>query len=420
MIELIENLNFKSEYHSTSEYQDNSGNLEKLEHHSKIMIDQYDVEYDVIANSVSNAGFISAKVKHYKIRNGTEIISGGAFWNIDSLTQIELPEGLKTIESGAFSHCNSLVKINFPNGLEAIKGSAFEACTSLKDIVIPKSVTKIEGYAFNGCNGIETFKIDPNNKNYVYENGIVYSIDKTEVILAIESLIPPKVVLPDTVLKIHDGAFYNCFNLEEIEIPASVSLLGFDALLQCSNLIKISVDKRNENYYSENGVLFSKTNCLLIYPAKSNRNSYEVPLNIEKINQYAFANCSFIEKIKLPKNLTSIESGSFSCCINLMQINIPDRITKIPEFGFFMCRELKKIKLPKQIKSIDNYAFSMCENLKTINITENLERIFPNAFKDSLNLNFTENQKNLKFKIFDGKLYEIHKEEDDYGNEIIF
>lgn len=46
--------------------------------------------------------------------------------------------------------------------------------------------------------------------------------------------------------------------LTEIHIPASVNSIANDAFNGCNNLVAIEVDKDNSNFYSEDGILYSK------------------------------------------------------------------------------------------------------------------------------------------------------------------
>ena len=45
--------------------------------------------------------------------------------------------------------------------------------------------------------------------------------------------------LPETLLRIDDSAFYRCFNLEEIIIPASVTSISTDAFRSCSKMTRV-------------------------------------------------------------------------------------------------------------------------------------------------------------------------------------
>ena len=81
--------------------------------------------------------------------------------------------------------------------------------------------------------------------------------------------------IPASVTSIGAYAFSECSSLTSIEIPASVTSIGEDAFCECSKLTDINVNNNNQNYASEDGVLFNKEKTTLIsYPAgSSNWNS---------------------------------------------------------------------------------------------------------------------------------------------------
>ncbi len=68
-----------------------------------------------------------------------------AFDECSSLQRVKMP-GVKIIEEGAFYNCDSLVDVEF-DSLDAVGSSAFTNCTSLKRVKLPK-VKIIENCAF--------------------------------------------------------------------------------------------------------------------------------------------------------------------------------------------------------------------------------------------------------------------------------
>ena len=139
------------------------------------------------------------------INEGITNIGEYAFYECDSLTNINIPEGVINIGDYAFEGCSSLKSIAIPEGVTIIGRETFSECSSIKSIVIPKSVTNIERYAFSvcssltnitipegvtsveyeaffGCNSLESINVDENNTDYISENGILFNKQKTEII----------------------------------------------------------------------------------------------------------------------------------------------------------------------------------------------------------------------------------------------
>ena len=78
----------------------------------------------------------------------------------------------------------------------------------------------------------------------------------------------------------------------------------------------------------------------------------EVPDSVTKIGFWAFGMCIALQKIKLSQNLESIGTLAFSGCDSLETIEIPDSVTKIERKAFAECSKLKAIKLPLNLRNL--------------------------------------------------------------------
>ena len=148
--------------------------------------------------------------------------------------------------------------------------------------------------------------------------------------------------IPDTVREIDADAFYSS-GLIDIDIPSNVHYIGKHAFTDCPYLQEITVDTRNSQYSSLNGVLFNKNKTELIqYPSGNERTSYTVSsivktigdssfsssLNlitvsgmskVETIDSYAFENCNYLENVYLPKSV-SVHYAAFRGCSSLANV----------------------------------------------------------------------------------------------------
>ena len=91
----------------------------------------------------------------------------------------------------------------------------------------------------------------------------------------------------------------------------------------------------------------------------TNLKSITLPDSVEEICFGAFSHCASMTSIKLPNGITKIPSFCFSP-IPITEITIPESVEEIDSFAFFHCMELKKIYLPKGIKIINDTAFLNC------------------------------------------------------------
>ena len=166
-----------------------------------------------------------------------------------------------------------------------------------------------------------------------------------------------KVILPDTITVLEDYAFYLCSALEEINIPESVEKFGFQTFYGCSSLKEISVpaglteiegytfdgctgleavhvDKKNQNYKDEDGILFSKDGSdLILYPASKTGTSYTVPTGCTKLEGYAFMANPYLEEINLKirfNNTNGVNQTPSGVSISSIKcVIIPNVIPKI-------------------------------------------------------------------------------------------
>lgn len=75
------------------------------------------------------------------------------------------------------------------------------------------------------------------------------------------------ITIPEPVKSIGNSAFQNCTGLEYIQIPSTVTVIGSfssPAFYGCSALKSIEVNASNQNFSSENGILFNKDKSILI------------------------------------------------------------------------------------------------------------------------------------------------------------
>ena len=159
---------------------------------------------------------------------------------------------------------------------------------NLESVTIPKSVKFIGADAFYKCEKLTTIDIDEDNENYSFENGVLFDKDKTVLIQCVALNADTSYTVPSSVEHINHNAFPLYVTTESITIPKSVKEISIDAF-SCNDLKSINVDSDNENYSSEDGVLFNKNKTtLLSYPAKKEGTNYSILSSVEYIGASAF------------------------------------------------------------------------------------------------------------------------------------
>lgn len=128
-----------------------------------------------------------------------------------------------------------------------------------------------------------------------------------------------EVVLEEGVASVGYGAFEDCVNIEEFYIPAGLTEIHLESFNGCTGLKSVWVHPNNENYYSdEAGALFNKEKTLLMLVPAMHSGSYNIPEEVEQINEYAFRDASHLTSIWLPSTIE--ECPDLSGCASLQQI----------------------------------------------------------------------------------------------------
>ena len=309
--------------------------------------------------------------------NLTRSISGRLFRDCSSLTDIYVDEENTEYKSvdGILFNKNMSELIKYP---QAKQGETYN---------IPTSVINIAEYGFYGTNSLNVIEVPEGVKTisqYTFGLSSVASIKMPKTITSIEeyafwSCELEKVTIPEGVTKIGNDAFSNC-ELTKIEIPRNVKNIGSCAFSNNKKLQEIIVDNGNENYSSNDGVLYDKNmNTLICYPPMKQGNSFKIMDTVETIETYAFAYCEKIKIINFSNSVTKIQDFAFAYCTNLTNFELPENLTYLGSHAFHNCGVIE-ITIPGSVSVIRYDAFSDCSNLENVTIESGVSTIQYNAF----------------------------------------
>ena len=183
-------------------------------------------------------------------------------------------------------------------------------------------------------------------------------------------------VLPSRMTTIGNIAFYECSGLTSVTIPTFVMSIGEYAFCNCSGLIAINVNANNQNFSSDNGVLFTKNKTVLIqYPPKKKTGSYTIPNGVRSIGEGAFGYCDALTSVTIPNSVTYIGESAFKYCSGLISVTIPNNVTFIGKWAFEYCSGLTSVTIPNSVTYIGGGAFRDCSGLTSVTIPNSVETI---------------------------------------------
>ncbi|MBO5318203.1 MAG: leucine-rich repeat protein [Ruminococcus sp.] len=409
-------------------------------------------------------------------------IADSAFEDCAGITEIELPGTIRYIHPGTFRGCSGLRKIDLPESLRYVEQDAFAGCSSLETVIVRNMECEIYNSPETICNTLtppeyssmifygtiyapagsraeeyaESFHCDfsaeiPESPVYA-ENAIPYlsyeEVDEYDVRItkcspdASGRLIIPLTIDGKYVSEIAREAFMDCKNIAEIELPASITLIGSGAFRGCTCLKRIDLGRRI--YSIESGtfdecpaletVIIRSEECH-IYQDSGTFGSYNAPFTgtiygiagstaqeYAEENNFNFstempdcthyavdnqscltfendgygatlAKCdpSAVGAIVIPKvangmPVLSLAPNAFEGCQNLTSVEIPESVQLPPQEAFANCESLCTVILPKNIDRLPDNTFSRCVNLKRVNLPDSLEYIDTYAFESCYSL----------------------------------
>lgn len=121
------------------------------------------------------------------------------------------------------------VSYTIPDGVESIYFDCFANLPILETLVIPSSVSYIDSEAFVNSTALSVIVVSPDSNFYVVQDGVLFTLDFSELVLYPEGLQNHDYVIPSSVTKILTNAFYGNVNLTSISIPISVEEIEFYA-----------------------------------------------------------------------------------------------------------------------------------------------------------------------------------------------
>ncbi len=280
---------------------------------------------------------------------------------------------VRGIDQYAFRNNSNVTEVEIPYTVIDIGKNSFDNCSSLLSITFnleqPSCLKTIHEFAFNNCTEL-------NN-----------------------------VVLPNGLEEIKSYAFYVCRKLSKITVPDTVTKIGEQVFSRAAIM---------ENFDNGGEAFYIGTHLIRVSPNQAGE--FTVNAGTVSISSEAFLNCSYIEKVILPDSLKEIDFDAFKGCTGLNSVefegtidewfaitfendyssplfyanefhiddvsgivSIPNGVKSIPA-GTFRNTNIESIDIPSSVTSIGAEAFKDCAKLKQITIADSVLYIGDDAF----------------------------------------
>ena len=351
------------------------------------------------------------------IPNGVVEIGTYAFADCDNIATVSVSGNVTYLGDYAFFDCDNLRTANLALGVEYLGTLVFGFCEKLTNAYIPATVIRIGSNPFAGCTAAGDVRIDPENKNFLVEDGILYDLSKTVLYYYPASKTQETFTIPATVTRVAAGAFAGS-QLTSVTFPKRLTEIEPYTFAYCDKLAKVTI---------ESGV---KTVGDGAFRGCKVLNNVAIPSSAANLGAYAFAdcrslsnftfasgttyvigphffeNCISMTKLTLPAmfSLTKEEAAHYGLVTGNGNLNtyasqaipsymfagtgivaaeVPSRVKWLGTDGVFMnCKNLKTLKFQSSNISgtyLGNYLFYGCSSLTEINIPKGATAVFSNS-----------------------------------------
>lgn len=141
------------------------------------------------------------------------------------------------------------------------------------------------------------------------------------------------ITLPTTVTSLGSYSFYSCYSLTSVTLPTSLTTVAAYAFHYCYGMATVAMMG-----------------------------------TASTLGTYMFSYNNALKSITIPAGMTTLPANMFQYCYGLSRITIPDNITSIGNSAFTGCYSLAAITIPSSVATIGSNAFNTAYGLKEIRL----------------------------------------------------
>ncbi|MDF2820113.1 MAG: cell surface protein [Clostridiales bacterium] len=374
---------------------------------------------------IADRAFYQLDITSVTIPEGV-ISLGGESFRSTKLETVVLPKSLIYISNFAFAECRNLKSITIHNNVEIIGPCAFSN-TGITTISIPASTTVIGEEAFNSCNAMKSIHVDYANKSYKSIDGVLFDINGRYLVQYPNAKSDTSYTIPNGVIVIMTGAFYDCKYIESVVLPNNLLGIGKQSFYGCTNLANINIpegilDIGQQAFFLCNNLqsVILPDSIVMIGPAAFGEcdklTSFHIPANVNYLSGGFLNGCDDLESITVdpsnphytsyegviytkdmstlvqypcgnkrtsftvPEDTISIGNVAFQGSKKLVIVTMPETLQHIGEYAFWECVNIARINFPRSLTTIGEFAFAYCQSLKNIVLPSSLTHFGQGAF----------------------------------------
>jgi len=278
---------------------------------------------------------------------------------------------LKNIQKDTFAlilnNCQALQEIIMPDSIAKIS-LRIKDCPNLQiHITSGIGILKIDAPTEN-----LTFKVDPDVTNYVWYDKMLWNTDIFELVYVhiSENIYELSKKFPPMALHVshydykYNGKIIRINNTiaeSDENSSSSVSVNGGNSHTFSLNPSQTR-EYKSVKFWDDERIINEK----LFYHCYKLEN-VGLPANLTLIRASAFEGCTKLRQIHLTDNLNCIDKRAFYGCKSLKELVIPPHVSIIGEQAFANCDSLKSVTFSSPDIKIGKRAFAGCKMLETVN-----------------------------------------------------
>ena len=313
-----------------------------------------------------------------------------------------VPAGVDTIGSMSFAY-SKVVSVTIPNGVKSVRDGAFYLCKNLESVSIGKDVSDIFATAesneygdsaegcFDYCQKLKSITVDPQNRVYEAENGVLYNKGKTKL-LHCAAGVSGSLIVPDSVVEINSYAFLFCrlsavmlpqrlrtinhstfygSHLNDLTIPKSVTTIGSSAFGYCKYLSSVYYDGSAADW---NAISVDEGNDKLLAASGNGTLYYNtaIPTGVSEDGLTWSVSRAGVLKIsgtgEMFDGYYAIKPEWSRYGNAITEIDIAEGVSTIGTCAFENVRAEKVVRIPLSVKFIGGWAFRSSGNLSLTDV----------------------------------------------------